>query len=165
MVDFWENSDDFKDLQDIVNDLVDQANDIGNLGGLTTSAQTVVDAINELDAEIGDLSTLPTTDKSSLVNAIIEIYNNVGDLTNLNTTAQGSIVDAINELVVNIADNSTDITNALNQLIDRSGNEATLVTGDAGTPDNYVIWDANGNVADSGNNIGDLIIINEIMGD
>lgn len=39
---------------------------------MTTTAQTVTGAINELDADIGNKSTLATTDKSNLVNAVNE---------------------------------------------------------------------------------------------
>ena len=43
------------------------------LTGITTTAKSLIDAINEHDIEIGVISTLDTTDKSSLVAAINEI--------------------------------------------------------------------------------------------
>ena len=43
------------------------------LSGITTTAKSLIDAINEHDIEIGVISTLGTTDKSNLVAAINEI--------------------------------------------------------------------------------------------
>jgi hypothetical protein len=43
------------------------------LTGITTTAKSLIDAINEHDIEIGVISTLGTTDKSNLVAAINEI--------------------------------------------------------------------------------------------
>lgn len=48
-------------------------NDIIGTETLTTTAQTVKGAINELDADIGDKTQLPTVDKTNVVNAIKEI--------------------------------------------------------------------------------------------
>ena len=55
-------------------------------------------AIGELDSEIGDLSSLTTTDQSDVVSAINEVDGNVGDLSSLTTTDKDSLVDAVNEL-------------------------------------------------------------------
>ena len=86
----------------------------------TTTAKTLVGAINELDGEIGDLTTLGTTPKSSLVaaigtaeptttaktlaGAINELDSELGDLATLTTTAKSSLVDAVNELDGEIGD-------------------------------------------------------------
>ena len=50
----------------------------GVVSTLTTTATNLTAAINEHDAEIGDLATLTTTDKTSLVSAINEIDALVG---------------------------------------------------------------------------------------
>jgi hypothetical protein len=72
--------------------------EVGIIGALTTTAPTLVGAINEHDAEIGVISSLTTTDKSTLVSAINELDSEIGVLTNLDTSAQSTIVAAINEL-------------------------------------------------------------------
>lgn len=72
--------------------------EVGIIGALTTTASTLVGAINEHDAEIGVISSLTTTDKSTLVSAINELDSEIGVLTNLDTSAQSTIVAAINEL-------------------------------------------------------------------
>jgi hypothetical protein len=71
---------------------------IGTLASLTTAVKTdAVSAVNELDAEIGDLSTLTTT-ASTVLGALNELDSDVGDKATLITTAKGSVVAAINEL-------------------------------------------------------------------
>jgi hypothetical protein len=45
---------------------------LGNVANLTTTAKTAVGAINEHDAEIGDLTKLNTTNKGNLVAALNE---------------------------------------------------------------------------------------------
>lgn len=47
---------------------------------MTTSAQTVKGAINELDADIGNKSTLITTNKTNLVNAVNETKEQINSL-------------------------------------------------------------------------------------
>lgn len=50
------NTDDFKDLQSIVNQLVTITNTVGSVGSLTTTDKTqIVAAINEIVAEVGSL--------------------------------------------------------------------------------------------------------------
>lgn len=49
----------------------------------TTTATTVNGAINELDADIGDKTQLPTVDKTSLVNSIIEVNTSLLDMTKI----------------------------------------------------------------------------------
>ena len=70
------------------------------LSGLTTTGKSLVDAINELDSDIGVISTLDTNDKTNLVAAINEIeaifdasegkINSVSDFT----------VDAANDILL-----------------------------------------------------------------
>lgn len=59
----------------------------------------IKDYIAALEALIGDLNDLNTTDKDSVVDAINELVATIGALTDLNTTDNSSIVNAINELV------------------------------------------------------------------
>ena len=74
------------------------ATNLGDVALLTTSAGTAVGAVNELDAEIGTLSSLSTTDKTTLVAAINEVDGDVGAVASLTTTVKTSTVAAINEL-------------------------------------------------------------------
>lgn len=74
------------------------ANITGDLSDLTTTDKTsIVNAINEIDAEIGDLSDLNTTDKTSIVNAVNEVNNNYlvsganKELSNLNPVGEARL--------------------------------------------------------------------------
>lgn len=44
---------------------------------LTTTAQTLTGAVNEVLGDVGDLSTLVTTDKSSVVSAVNEVAGDI----------------------------------------------------------------------------------------
>lgn len=108
---------------------------LGDISDLTTTAKTdVVSAINEVDSDLGTLSTtvanhtiaigdnttaigtlanLTTTAKTDLVSAVNEVdlvaSNNatsIGTLANLDTTAKSNLVSAINEVNTN-TDNLT----------------------------------------------------------
>ena len=72
--------------------------DIGEADTLTTTATTVVTAINEVDGLIGDLTSLTTTAQGSVVVAINEVDGLIGDLTALTTTADSNLVVAVNEI-------------------------------------------------------------------
>ena len=83
--------------------LADLYDIVGDLGDLTTTDKTsVVNAINEVNANVGDLTSLPTTDKDSIVDSISELdttySGEIGDLDNLTTSTKTSIVGAVNEL-------------------------------------------------------------------
>jgi len=126
---------------------------LGDLSSLTTTNKTsLINAINELDSDIGDLSTLDsnignlanlnTTDKTSLVNAINELVNSIngldseiGDLLTLTTTLKTSLIDAINELDSDIGDLSnlsttekTSLVNSVNELDSDISDLSTLTT-------------------------------------
>ena len=68
---------------------------------MTTTAQTVTGAINELDADIGNKSTLATTDKSNLVNAVNETKAQINDLVadKADKTQLPNLVDISSTLV------------------------------------------------------------------
>ena len=83
--------------------LADLYDMVGDLGDLTTTDKTsVVNAINEVNANIGDLTSLPTTDKDSIVDSISELdttySGEIGDLASLTTSTKTSLVGAVNEL-------------------------------------------------------------------
>jgi len=68
---------------------------IGTLSDLTTTAQgNLVAAVNEVDGQIGTL----TTTQGSLGTSIIEVDAKIGTLSDLTTTAQGNLVAAVNEV-------------------------------------------------------------------
>lgn len=90
-------------LKGLVDDL---DSDIGlPLSNLTTTDKTtIINAINELDSDLGSLSSLTTTDKSNIVSAINELDSDVGTISSLNTTEKSSVVNAMNELDRRIID-------------------------------------------------------------
>ena len=73
---------------------------------LTTAVATISDAVNELDAEIGDITTLTTTDKSAIVAALNEIKDAMDALTVRVTTAETNI----NDLQARVGTGSTAIS-------------------------------------------------------
>lgn len=89
--------------------LVDYNGDMAKIdGGLHTATQKA----NEATSNIGDLTTLTTTNKSSLVGAVNEIEDEtttntsaitsnstaIGSIVNLNTTDKSNLVSATNEV-------------------------------------------------------------------
>tara|TARA_B100000579_G_scaffold133607_1_gene108055 strand:- start:17554 stop:18207 length:654 start_codon:yes stop_codon:yes gene_type:complete len=91
------------DKTSIVNALNELDQDVGNLAGLSANIAdhtSLVAALNETkDIIIGVLSNLSTTSKSSIVAAINEIKDiTIGNLTNLTTQNKANLVNAINEL-------------------------------------------------------------------
>jgi len=95
-------------LAGILADIDDLQLDVGNLktkvgtATLATTEQDLSGAVNELDSEIGVLSSLTTAIKTSIVNAINELVAKIGTLTSLTTTAKTSLVGAVNELNANV---------------------------------------------------------------
>ncbi len=67
------------------------ADALGVVGDLTTDATTVVGAINEHDAEIGDMSTITTTE-TTVVGAVNEHDLELGDISTV-AIADGSATD------------------------------------------------------------------------
>ena len=94
--------------------------DVGTVGSLTTTNKTVVTAINELDGEIGDLSTLHTEAKDKIVNAINEVHDDLGTINNLTTTVKTDAVAAINELKGRCDTEDINITNLQNTKADKT---------------------------------------------
>jgi hypothetical protein len=101
---------------------------IKSLSQLTTVDKTsIVNAVNELDQDVGDLTALSANivDHSSLVAALNETKDViVGVLSNLSTVSKSSIVAAINEIkdttIGNLnnltTQNKANLINAINEL-------------------------------------------------
>ncbi len=91
------------DKTSIVNALNELDQDVGNLGNLSANIvdhSSLVAALNETkDIIVGVLSNLSTTSKSSIVAAINEVRDvTIGNLANLTTQNKANLVNAINEL-------------------------------------------------------------------
>ena len=97
--------------------LIKAETEIGIIGALTTTAQSLVGGINEHDAEIGVLSTLTTTEKGTIVGSINELDLDIGARSSLTTTAKNNIVSAINELDAEHGVLSTLATTAKNTFV------------------------------------------------
>lgn len=98
--------------------LVDYNNDMDKIDTGIYNAKYKADT-NETN--IGDITSLSTTDKSSLVGAINEINTNetnnathIGTLTSLNTTEKSNLVGAINEVKTEADENKTNIGTLVN---------------------------------------------------
>ena len=93
------HTDDKYRLVNAINEIHD---DLGDLDDLTTNVHgrpgTAVAAINELDERCGELPDLKTAAKDNLVSAINEVDDNVGPIEDLTTTNKGNVTLAINEL-------------------------------------------------------------------
>lgn len=98
--------------------LVKVETEVGDIGALTTVAQTLVGGINEHDAEIGDLSSLTTAEKGTIVGSINELDLDVGNRSALTTTNKNNLVSAINELDSEHGVLSTLTTTAKNTFVD-----------------------------------------------
>ena len=59
---------------------------------LTTTAKTILGGVNELDGEIGTLSSLTTGNKSTIVASINELDSDLGALTSLSSEVRDSNV-------------------------------------------------------------------------
>ena len=86
-----------RDIQVLDSDMVGQlgTDSTGTTTGrsrnlLTTTAKTILGGVNELDGEIGNLSSLTTSHKSTLVGSINNVDSDVGALTSLNSEVRDS---------------------------------------------------------------------------
>lgn len=114
-----------------------ESNAISNIGiltNLTTSASdNVVEAINELTANIGQFADLNVGNTSNLVVAINEVVSNVGTLSSLTTFRKDSIVAAVNELDTDVGDltdlntsNTGNLVFALNEVLSEAGDATDI---------------------------------------
>lgn len=84
---------------------------IGTLSDLTTTAKTdLVSAINEVDSDLGTLSTTVANHTT----AIGDNTTAIGTLANLTTTAKTDLVSAVNEVDLVASNNATSIGNIAN---------------------------------------------------
>lgn len=120
----------------IVNSINEVADLLGNTA-LTTTATSITDAINELDADIGNKTTLTTTNKTSAVNAINELDAEHGTLSSLQTSNKSTFVASINELFDKIGPlatlnttNKDNLVDALSEVQTELGDITTLTTTD-----------------------------------
>lgn len=110
---------------------------VGDLTQLTTTADSdFVQAINAIDSDLGDTSSLITTDKS-LVGGInelkqavdlidsgaIDTVSKLGDITALQTTDKSNVVSAINE-VFGLIDSDLDFRNKIS--VNDTGGDGSL---------------------------------------
>ena len=151
------------DITTAILNIYDDINTAGSLTSLNTTNTNIVDAINEIEADIfnagnagsggsrREMSDLKTADKTSIVDSINEIYDDIhttGSVT-LNTTAS-HLVGAINEIegVFDASDkNITAGTSAFSII----SNGLTIDS------DNDIVLDANGGdiaLKDDGNEFG-----------
>ena len=118
---------------DVVSALNELRNELGDVTTLTTTDKTdTVAAINEVQAEIGDITTLTTTDKTDTVSAINEVQAEIGDITTLTTTVKSDAVSAINEVQAEIGDitslSTTDQSDAVAAINEVLANVGDLTT-------------------------------------
>lgn len=83
---------------------------LGTVSNLTTTAKVAVNAINELDSEIGLMTSLKTENKDTLVDAVNEVHDDLGTVANLATNAKDNAVLAINELKTRLDNADANIT-------------------------------------------------------
>lgn len=97
------------------------SSDVGDISTLTTTDKSsVVSAVNEvklIDTRVGALTSLSTTNKTSIVNAINELDSDIGDKSLLTTTAKTNLVVAVNELDGDVGDKSTLTTTSKTNLV------------------------------------------------
>ena len=103
---------------------------------LTTSSTNLLGAINELDAEIGNVGNIDAEagySATTVVGGITELQDHLGTKANLTTTAKGDLVLAINEVDANADASLKKIdsgTQTLNTgLLFTNGNTITIPTG------------------------------------
>ena len=125
---------------DTVDGAIDQLNtrintrktEIGTLASLTTSASSLVEAINKRDSDWTDLDS----DVTDLTSELGDLESSVGTLSSLTTNAQGNLVAAVNEIEAVfdasanriIADNTAHFTidAELDIILDAKGNDVVL---------------------------------------
>ena len=94
--------------------------DVGDVTNMTTTATDLAGAIDELDAEIGDISTLDTTEKGSVVGAINELDGRVDAVESppmwhvqtITTPAAATSDEVLNETAGAITTDGTNISAA-----------------------------------------------------
>jgi hypothetical protein len=70
----------------------DISTNLGDVDSLTTTSQTVIGAINELDGEQGELTGLVTANKSNLVAAVNEIKTDFDNLSGATALTRAALI-------------------------------------------------------------------------
>ncbi|MAW64559.1 MAG: hypothetical protein CMD18_00010 [Flavobacteriales bacterium] len=87
------------------------------LSSLTTSDQnSIIDAINELDEDIGNRTTLNTASKTNMVSAINELHTEIGDRSSLANGNETNLVTAINTERSRALTAETNLSNTITNL-------------------------------------------------
>jgi hypothetical protein len=92
--------------------------------GIVNLAIKTGDDVANLRARIGALANLGTVIKTDIVQAINEIIGNQGDLSLLTTTSKTSLVLSINEVVASLS--SLDLTSIINDAASTTTTDKTL---------------------------------------
>ncbi len=93
---------------------------VGDISSLNHGSPDVVTEINTVDSIFGTLANLPNS-PATVEEAITNTNNDVGDLTTLTTTAQDSVVNAVNEL------DSVKLENTTVQYINKDENHGRFI--------------------------------------
>ena len=103
---------------------------------LATLIDSIISSINNLNNYIGDLGTLPTTDKTSLVNSLIELKGTIDDKAVINdasvtlseTWSSDKIVDEISQGILDLIDGAPAVLDTLKELATALQNNPDVIT-------------------------------------
>lgn len=102
---------------------------------LTILVNNIITSINNLDSYIGDLSSLPTTNKTSLVSSLTELKNIVdlkatiidGTTSLSSTWSSSKIFDEISQAIADLIDGSPSVLNTLKELANALHNNPYII--------------------------------------
>ena len=103
---------------------------------LATLIDNIINSINNLNSYIGDLGTLPTTDKTSIVNSLIELKSTIDDKAVINdasvtlseTWSSDKIVDEISQGILDLIDGAPAVLDTLKELATALQNNPDVIT-------------------------------------
>lgn len=103
---------------------------------LATLIDSIISSINNLNSYIGDLGTLPTTDKTSIVNSLIELKGTIDDKAVINdasvtlseTWSSDKIVDEISQGILDLIDGAPAVLDTLKELATALQNNPDVIT-------------------------------------
>lgn len=102
---------------------------------LTILINNIITSINNLDNYIGDLSSLPTANKSSLVASLTELKNIVdlkatiidGSMSLSSTWSSSKILDEIGEAIADLVDGAPGVLDTLKELASALQNNPDII--------------------------------------
>lgn len=102
---------------------------------LTILVNNIITSINNLDSYIGDLSSLPTTNKTSLVSSLTELKNIVdlkatiidGTTSLSSTWSSSKIFDEISQAIADLIDGSPTVLDTLKELANALQNNPDII--------------------------------------